>query len=152
MPTLTDPRVFSHSEWEDLLKTSFREIESLASQKGGEYSGDTDRLQNFRRNAEALGLDYRQIWAVYAAKHWDALMQSIQDLRSETQRPRRESLDGRVDDLLVYLLLFKAMLRENSEEPKQKKAPAKDPIGAGLDIPKFLQDLPEEQEKAESSK
>lgn len=109
------PSVFTHARWAALLKDEFFEVERLANLKGGEYSGDSDRLANFRRNAEALGLDYRQVWAVYAAKHWDAIMQSIKDLATGTKRPRLESLQGRCRDLITYLLLFEAMLLEQDE-------------------------------------
>lgn len=103
---------FSHDDWEYLLENTFSEIRNLAKLKGGEYSGDTDRLANFRRNSAALGLPMETIWAVYAAKHWDAIMQYIRDEQTATKRERLESIEGRVDDLLVYALLFKAMLAE----------------------------------------
>lgn len=103
---------YSHQRYSDLLETTFAEIKKLSELKGGEYSGDTDRLANFRRNATALGLTQEQVWAVYAAKHWDAVMQFVKDLGEGKERNRLESLAGRCDDLIVYLLLFKAMLEE----------------------------------------
>lgn len=90
----------------------FARVKVLSTVKGGEYSGDVDRLLNFRRNAKALALTKEQIWAVYAAKHWDALIQYIQDIQIGRQRPREEQIEGRVDDLITYLILFRAMLDE----------------------------------------
>lgn len=116
-----EPQIFSHSRWNTLLDSTFSELRKLASLKGGEYSGDEDRLANFRRNAEALGLKKEQIWGVYAAKHWDALMQYIKDLGENKERTRLESLQSRVDDLLVYLLLFKAMLIESEHATEGTK-------------------------------
>lgn len=104
---------YTNQQWEALLETTIDKIKSLAKNKGGEYSGDSDRLANFRRNAEALGLCPEVVWAVYAGKHWDALQTYVKDLSTGLQRVRSEPLDGRVDDLLVYLLLFKAMLEES---------------------------------------
>lgn len=106
---------FSHDEWEALLASTFLEITNLAKLKGGEYSGDVDRLMNFRRNGTALGLPMETVWAVYAAKHWDAIMQFVKDQQIGTTRQRLEGIEGRVDDLLVYLLLFKAMLQERRD-------------------------------------
>lgn len=103
---------YSHSKYNTLVAETFRKITELAEKKGGEYSGDTDRLLNFRRNGQNLGLPMETVWAVYAGKHWDAIMQFIQDLRVEKTRDRMEPIEGRVDDLIVYLLLFKAMLDE----------------------------------------
>jgi hypothetical protein len=108
------PGFYSHKRWDDLLNTSVAQIKSLSSLKGGEYAGDSDRLANFRRNAAALGLPMETVWAVYSAKHWDAVMQYIKDLNEGKTRERLEPISGRVDDLLVYLLLFKAILEETS--------------------------------------
>lgn len=102
----------NHAAYKAMLEETFEEIRKLSELKGGEYSGDDDRLLNFRRTAEALGLPMETVWAAYAAKHWDALMQWISDDRQGVERKRLESIDGRVDDLLVYLLLFKFRLKE----------------------------------------
>lgn len=110
---------YSHKRYEDLLIKTFEEIRNLSFLKGGEYSGDTDRLLNFRRNATALDLPMETIWAVYAAKHWDAIMQYVKDIQGGITRERLEPIEGRVDDLLVYLLLLKAMMdeRDMAESP-----------------------------------
>jgi hypothetical protein len=94
------------------MENTFTKMRELGKKKGGEYSGDDDRLANFRHNAETLGVPMETVWAVYAAKHWDALMQYIKDERVGKRRDRMEPISGRVDDLLVYLMLFKAMLQE----------------------------------------
>lgn len=111
-----DPRRFSHEAFDRIIAQTIEQIRNLSALKGGEYAGDEDRLANFRRNAASLGLDYRQIWAVYSAKHWDALVQYIKDVGAGTERRRLESLEGRCDDLIVYLLLFKAMLKESTAD------------------------------------
>lgn len=116
--TKSDPRRFSHESFDKIIAQTIEQIRNLAALKGGEYAGDEDRLANFRRNAQSLGLDYRQIWAVYSAKHWDALIQYIKDVGQGTERRRLESLEGRCDDLIVYLLLFKAMLKEQEAGSK----------------------------------
>jgi uncharacterized Zn finger protein (UPF0148 family) len=109
------PNIYTTVQWETLLQSSEKKIRSLSVLKGGEYSGDSDRLANFRRNAQNLDLLPEQIWAVYAGKHWDSLMQYIKDLGTGKARTRSEPLSGRADDLIVYLLLFKAMLEERNE-------------------------------------
>lgn len=109
---LLGPRIFSYSQWESLLSSSIASIQSLAAVKGGEYAGDSDRLANFRRNAAATGSSMELVWSIYYAKHHDAVMQYVKDLVSGTTRPRAEPLSGRVDDMIVYLLLLKAILSE----------------------------------------
>ena len=103
---------YSNKRWAELVKKTQLEIERLATLKGGEYSGDSDRLANFRRNAAALGLQMETVWAVYAAKHWDAIIQYVQDMRYGKQRTRSEPIAGRLDDLIVYAILMKAMIEE----------------------------------------
>lgn len=105
---------FSHTRYADLASETWDRIMELSELKGGEYAGDVDRLANFRRNGLDLGLPMEVIWRVYAAKHWDAIGQYIRDLASGKERDRLEPIEGRVDDLMVYLLLFRAMLEERN--------------------------------------
>jgi hypothetical protein len=101
------PLAFQH-----LVEETIENVKGLAKLKGGEYAGDGDRLANFRRNAGNLELCMEQVWAVYAAKHWDAINQYVKDTAKGVHRERMESIAGRADDLIVYLLLFKAMVEE----------------------------------------
>jgi hypothetical protein len=112
-------RKFSHAEYDALVEQTIQQIKKLGSLKGGEYSGDVDRLANFRRNGERLNLPMEVIWAVYAAKHWDAIIQYCSDLQEGKQRERMESLTSRVDDLIVYALLFKAMVIERKRSANE---------------------------------
>lgn len=113
MPPRTAP-VYSHDRWNKMIEAMFDEVRHLAKAKGGEYSGDLDRLANFRRNALDLELPMETVWRVYSAKHWDAIGQFIKDLQSGKQRERLEGIDGRIKDLIVYLLLFNAMVEERN--------------------------------------
>lgn len=112
---LASQTIFSHAQWDVLLARSIEQIQSLATVKGGEYAGDSDRLANFRRNGQALGLPMEVVWSIYYNKHHDAVMQYVKDLSSGTTRKRAEPLSGRVDDMIVYLLLLKAILIERGE-------------------------------------
>jgi hypothetical protein len=106
---------YTHARYKILLDATMIEMTKLGELKGGEYAGDVDRLANFRRNGENLGLPMETVWAVYAGKHWDAITQFIKDQREGKERVRLEGIGGRVDDLLVYLILFKAMLDEREQ-------------------------------------
>ena len=111
----THPDSFEPILFDKIVAETMEKIRTLSNLKGGEYAGDKDRLANFRRNGSNLGLTMEQVWAVYAGKHWDALMQYIKDLGTYTVRERMEPVSGRVDDLIVYLMLFKAMLMERGK-------------------------------------
>jgi hypothetical protein len=107
--------MYSHERYNELVLGTVEKIKQLSYLKGGEYAGDVDRLANFRRNADALGLTMEQVWAVYTAKHWDAIMQYVKDISSGNERPRMEPISGRLDDLIVYAILMKAMVDEREK-------------------------------------
>lgn len=102
----------SFSRFEAIIEEAIAAIRKLSKEKGGEYAGDSDRLANFRRHAAENEVPMELIWKVYAGKHWDAVSQYIKDLVHSKTRPRSEPITGRVDDLIVYLLLFKLMYEE----------------------------------------
>lgn len=110
------PPQSNNEAWLNVVEDTFTKVKALGASKGAEYSGDTDRLANFRRNGADLGMPMETIWRVYAAKHWDSLGQYVQDLTKGRTRKRSEPLEGRVDDLITYLCLFKLMLRERGQE------------------------------------
>lgn len=103
---------YSHERYDNLVAETFKKIVELGKLKGAEYAGDDDRLLNFRRNGEKFGLPMEVVWAVYVNKHLDAIMQYVSDMQDGRSRKRLETLSGRVDDVIVYMLLFKAMLDE----------------------------------------
>jgi len=102
--------------YNELAAETFKRVLDLSKVKGEEYAGEVDRLNNFRRNAAMWGVELEQCWGVYAGKHWDALAQYIRDTADGKERTRSEPLESRVDDLIVYLLLFKCMLRERQPQ------------------------------------
>ena len=69
----------NNGDWELLVDQAFARVKELSKLKGGEYAGDDDRLNNFRRNAADLDTNMETVWRIYAAKHWDAIGQFIRD-------------------------------------------------------------------------
>lgn len=90
----------------------FRECQEVAVKKGKDYAGEEDALDNFKRNAEKLGLTKYQVWAVYAGKHIDSIFNSIKyspDYPQVESEPMRE----RVKDVIVYMTILQALMEEN---------------------------------------
>lgn len=109
-------KLYSHAAYDQLVERTISAIRELSTIKGGEYSGDDDRLANFRRNAEKCGVEMTTIWSVYLNKHLDAIQQWVKDCQTGKTRPRSESISGRMDDAIVYLILGKAIVEEMSAE------------------------------------
>lgn len=76
-------------------------IAGINDAKGRDYAGDDDALANFKSAAEQLGVEPEQVWAVYAHKHWSAVMAYCKNGRVES-----EPIEGRIHDLILYGFLL----------------------------------------------
>jgi hypothetical protein len=95
----------------EMIADEWQRIYDLTASKGEEYSRSDDQLANFKRNASDLGLTPEQVWSVYFNKHIDSIKTYIRRV-SEGQDPKlSESIDSRISDAILYLLLFKAMVK-----------------------------------------
>ena len=90
-----------------LMQDTFDNLRSLNETKGNDYRrGEDDTFANFKRQAATLGISQSLVWAVYAGKHWDAIMTYCRDGQVES-----EPIEGRIDDLILYLLLSKSRVQ-----------------------------------------
>ena len=96
-------------EFRALVRSTFEEIEALTATKGEEYAASADQLANFRRSAMEAGLTMDQVWLVFFNKHIDAIKSY-----SKTGRVMSEPIEGRIDDAILYLILFKAIIQERT--------------------------------------
>lgn len=103
------------AEFERLFGETIQNIEHLLIVKGGEYAGSSDRLANFKRGAALTGCTPMQVLFIYMSKHYDAVSTFIRDHASGTDRPRSEPIEGRVDDLLNYCILLKALIKDSRD-------------------------------------
>lgn len=106
------------NEFEALVDGTISDIKRLLVVKGGEYAGSVDRLANFKRGGALAGVTPMQCLFVYLSKHYDAFATYVRDDASGETRPRSEAIAGRLDDLINYCILAKALIVENSEKPR----------------------------------
>ncbi len=102
-------------EFEEIVAATKAKIDYLARVKGEEYAGkqgETDRLDNFKRNGKLLNVSAFLIWWVYAGKHWDAITHFIKDQVHGTTREASEPIEGRIDDVIVYCIILKALIAD----------------------------------------
>src|SRR6056297_624817 len=78
----------------------FEEMKETFTTKNKDYATDEDMLANFRQAAKDLGLPMRQVWAVYAAKHWQAIIKWCREGQVDS-----EPIRGRLIDIANYAVL-----------------------------------------------
>ncbi len=92
-------------EFERIFKDELMALRN-AGQK--EYAhDDSSPFANFERGAKDAGLDRKQVLWIYAMKHKDGIAAALQGHTSQ-----REDVRGRINDLIVYLLLMRGMYNE----------------------------------------
>ena len=102
-------------DFEIVFNQTVEEIRKLLVVKGGEYAGSTDRLGNFKRGGELVGVTPLQCLFVYLSKHYDAVSTYVRDDAKGTVRPRSEGIEGRLDDMINYCILAKALIAEKGK-------------------------------------
>jgi len=91
------------------IRGEFNELcESALKLKGDAYTrGTGDRLANFKKCAEDLGITPRQAWSVYFHKHLDAIFYFI---KTGSQGP--EGIKENIKDARNYLDLLVGLIEE----------------------------------------
>lgn len=106
-------------QFDKLVNETVETCKEIMVSKGGEYAHGEDRLDNFKRNAAEMGLTPEDVWMVYFRKHLDAITTYVKDVRVGTVRPRSESIMGRYDDAINYLMLGKALIIDRRQNQKK---------------------------------
>lgn len=125
--------VYTHDAFSSLMEKTFETCRQLAKLKGAEYSGDTDRLLNFRRASTNLNISMETVWNIYVMKHIDSINQYCADIQAGKERERAEPIAERALDVIVYMTLFLAMVEER--QGAQYPPPARNIDREGLIIP-----------------
>lgn len=91
-----------------VMESVFVECHGLREAGQAEYALTDDAFGNFDRLAAELGLPRELVLWVYARKHVDGIASWIKGHRSQ-----RGAVQGRINDLIVYLCLLRAMIEED---------------------------------------
>lgn len=94
-----------------LVQETFNECRDLLGLKGAEYAGSSDRLANFKRGAVLTGVSPQQVAFIYLSKHYDAIATFVR----EGPVPGGEPIQGRLNDLINYCLLLRALIEEEAQ-------------------------------------
>lgn len=110
----------NNKDFINLVERTQRDTLSLLASKGQEYAGTEDRLSNFKRGASLTGTTALQTCFVYMSKHYDSLATYVRKDAAGFSQILSEPIEGRLDDLINYCVLMKAIIAENSQDDIQK--------------------------------
>ena len=99
------------TEMQEVMERVFTECGSLREEGQKEYAhDDTNAFANFIRVAERLGISKEQVLMIYMEKHIDGIHSYIKGHESQ-----REGVQGRINDVIVYLCLLRGMVEEGKK-------------------------------------
>lgn len=105
-------------DFETMLAARFDSFRTGYKGTQKEYALSDDAFDNFNRLAAQLGLDRKQILFVYMQKHIDGITSHLKGNVSQ-----RESVHGRIQDVVMYLMLLDGMIYEDEKVHTGSDAP-----------------------------
>lgn len=105
----------TQDEFALLVQETITSTARLLLTKGEEYAGSEDRLANFKRGAALTGATPLQVAFIYASKHYDAIATFTRKDAQAQMQQLTEPIEGRLDDLINYCILMKALIAEAAQ-------------------------------------
>lgn len=94
-----------------LMAQIFADCQGTCEEGQKQYAHDEENiLRNFEALAADLGISREKALWVYTKKHLDGILAYINGHQSQ-----HENVRGRIKDVIVYLVLFWAMVDDNDE-------------------------------------
>lgn len=118
-----DPKVWTRdqlaavlSEYlrDEVFGARFADCMVMIRRKNADYTQGVekrDRIAAFRRIGGDIDVPMTKVWAIFAQKHWGAVMKFVKDGQVES-----EPIDGRINDLINYFVLLGAIIHDGEEE------------------------------------
>ena len=99
---------------DEVFAERFASCIEIIRRKNADYSQNEqkqDRIAAFKRIARDIDVPVRKAWAVFAQKHWGAIMRYVKDGLVES-----EPIRGRIDDMINYLVLLSSIIDWESDQ------------------------------------
>ena len=104
-------------QFDDLVKTRTEKIEKTLVEKGKEYRRNNDPLHNFRVAAKVNNTtEEKALWG-FAVKHYVSFLDILDDIEKGSL-PKEEVVDEKIGDLINYLILCEASIKEKIQNGK----------------------------------
>ena len=101
----------THNDFDLFLADTFNTIQNILSSKSADYSGDGDKLFNFKQAARLDGITPVEALRGMHLKHRCSISQGLDELSTGKVRPK-EWWDEKLFDTINYYILLKALLEE----------------------------------------
>lgn len=98
---------------DEVFAQRFADCMTMIRQKNADYTqgvAKRDRIAAFRRIGGDIDVPMTKVWAIFAQKHWGAVMKFVKDGQVES-----EPIDGRINDLINYFVLLGAIVHDKGE-------------------------------------
>lgn len=99
---------------DDFFARKYADCIDLIRAKNSDYTegkGAKDRIAHFRAAAKDLELPMMKIWQVFVRKHWSTIQKFANGGHLES-----EPIDGRIDDVINYMVLLAAIIEDEKKE------------------------------------
>ena len=101
----------SEQDFDILVQQRIQKIGSTLIEKGKEYRRDNDPLHNFRKAAKVQNTtEEKALWG-FAVKHYVSFLDILNDIEKGFL-PKEEVVDEKIGDLINYLILCEASIKE----------------------------------------
>ena len=104
--------MISRTQMKEIHQTVFQECQDLMGHGQKEYAhAEENAFGNFERTGEELVISREKVLMIFARKHWDGIVAYVNGHKSQ-----RESVQGRINDLINYLILLRGMEMDDPED------------------------------------
>jgi len=98
-------------DFDKLVECRVELIKTTLKSKGKEYATSGDRLHNFNRAANMLGITREKALVGMWTKHIISVLDIIDEFN--VHKPTEELINEKIGDSICYLVLLEAMLKED---------------------------------------
>ena len=100
----------NYKQLDKIIQSQIQQVLKIRKAGQQEYARNIDNVfANFQRVGKYVGVNQEQVLMVYLLKHIDGIMAYINGHKSQ-----RESVEGRITDAIVYLLLLRGMVENHA--------------------------------------
>jgi len=119
-------------QFEAVIANTLQQLQELLLIKGKEYRRDNNPYHNFERGAQMTDLTREEVLQGFLRKH----LISVEDMRNDScigTFHSEEKINEKYNDILIYFMIEKAMMLENTEEYNKQLADTKKSYSKVLD-------------------